>query len=217
MTKILICFYLISLSLLLITTYVNKRAILRLTLKMLTSFIFVAIAALGLKTHALHLAYTYFLLTGLILSAAGDLLLGLSHHALIKDNPILLGGILTFALAHTAFIISFITLDQFSLFSAMIIPLIISGLFVILTAHTQFNFGKLRLPIILYSFIISTMLVIALNTGIPYVIIGASLFVISDIILCFVFIYRRKYPILSICNLLLYYLGQLFLALFLFK
>lgn len=217
MTNILICSYLITLSLLLIITYENKRATLRLTLKMLTSFIFVAIAALGFKSHTSHLAYAYFLLAGLILSTAGDLLLGLSHRAPIKDNPILLSGIFTFALAHIAFIISFITLDQFSLFPLMIIPLIITGLFVILTAHAPFDLGKFRLPIILYSFIISTMLVITLNTGIPYVIIGASLFVISDIILCFVFIYRRKYPILSVCNLLLYYLGQLCLALFLFK
>ena len=217
MTNILICFYLISLSLLLITTYQNKRSPLRLPFKMLTSLIFVAIAALGFKTHTPDLTYIYFLLIGLILSALGDLFLGLSHHAPIKDNPILLGGIFTFALAHIAFIISFIMLDQFSLFPLMVIPLLIAGVFVRTTASTRFDFGKLRLPVILYSFIISTMLVMALSTGIPFVVIGASLFAVSDIILSFSFIYRSKYPILSVCNLLIYYLGQLFLALFLFK
>lgn len=216
MLKTLIDCYFICLALLLLITYENKRPILRLMLKILTSFIFVAIGSVGFKSHIPHLNYTYFLLTGLLFSALGDLLLGLSHHAPIKDNPLLLGGIVTFGCAHIAFIISFIILDQFALFAAMIFPLIIAGLFVLATTSSRFDLGKLRLPVILYSFIISTMLVTALNTGIPLIIIGASLFVISDIVLVFVSILKRKYPILSVCNLLIYYLGQLCLAFVLF-
>lgn len=216
MLNSLIFCYFVSLVFLLITTYTDKKSILRVGFKVLTSLLFVAIGILGFISHTPYTNYPYFLLTGLIFSVLGDLLLGLSHHTPIKDNPILLGGIITFGFAHIAFIISFILLNQFARLTAMLFPLIIASLFTLATANNRFDLGKLRLPVVLYSFIISIMLVTALNTGIPLIIMGASLFVMSDIILVFVSLYGRKYPILSVCNLLIYYSGQLCLALALF-
>lgn len=217
MLKGLLYSYFISLFALLIATYHNKKSGLRVSIKVLTSLLFVAIAFIGFRPHTFSFNYAYFIFAGLIFSALGDLLLGFAHNTPFKDNIILRDGIITFSLAHIAFIIGFSIIKPCTNYLLLLIPLGVAGLFILFTHPRFIDTGTLRLSIILYSFIITTMLLTALNTNIPLLMINAILFVVSDIILGISFLFGKKYPLLPVLNLLIYYIGQLCLSLFLFQ
>lgn len=217
MLKGLLYSYFIILLILLIITYRNKRPGLRISIKVLTSLLFIAIAFLGFNRYTSSINYTYFIFAGLVFSALGDLLLGFTHNASIKNNTLLRDGIVTFSLTHITFIIGFNMLNPFTNYILLIIPLLTAGLFIPLSSPKFIDTGTVRLPLIIYSFLIITMLLTALNTAIPLIMAGAILFVVSDIILGFALLYGKKHPILPVFNLLLYYIGQLCLSLTLFK
>ena len=217
MVKELIYTYFISLFILLIVTYRNRRSGLRISLKVFTSLLFVGIAFLGFRPLAFSFNYAYFVFAGLVFSALGDLLLGFTHNASYKDNSMLRDGIIAFSLAHIAFIIGFNIIQPFTQYLLLFIPLGVATLFILLTHPKLIDTGNLRLPLVLYSFIIITMVLTALNTNMSLLIIGALCFVVSDIILGIAFLYGEKHRFLPLLNLLIYYIGQLCLALFLFK
>ena len=217
MLKGLIYTFFISLFLLIIVTYQNKRPRLRISIKVFTSLLFVAIAFLGFRPHAFSFNYAYFIFAGLVFSALGDLLLGFAHNTSYKDNIILRDGIITFSLAHIAFIIGFTIIKPCTNYLLLLIPLGVAGLLMLFTQPNFIDTGTLRLPLILYSFIITTMLLTAFNTNIPLIMINAVFFIVSDLILGISFLCGKKYPLLPALNLLIYYIGQLCLSLFLFQ
>jgi uncharacterized membrane protein YhhN len=133
-----------------------------------------------------------FFLIGLIFSLAGDIFLML-------PNEYFLAGLISFLLAHIAYIRGFsITFPDFSVAGLSLI--IFVGLIAFVTLHRITN-GlktqgqmKLRIPILIYSFAISLMLVSALLTMVapnskwnsfPSLLtsLGAILFFISDTLL----------------------------------
>lgn len=217
MPKGLIYIYFISLFVLLIVTYRDKRPGLRISLKVFTSLLFVGIAFIGFRPHAFSFNYTYFLFAGLVFSALGDLLLGFTHNAPFKDNIMLRDGIIAFSLTHIVLILGFSIIKPFTQYLLLLIPIGIAGLFILFTHPKFINTGIVRLPLVLYSFIITVMLLIALNTKLPLIIVGAVCFVVSDIILGIAFLCGEKCRFLPVLNLFIYYIGQLTFALFLFK
>lgn len=112
---------------------------------------------------------------GLILSFFGDLFL--------MFNWGFLPGLGSFLAAHIFYILCFKKLA--SPFSVQkFIPIILIYLFILL--YTLFpHLNEMKIPVVIYGIIISTMLYFALKTKNIWLIIGALLFVVSDSILSF--------------------------------
>ncbi len=153
---------------------------------------------------------------GILLSLVGDVLL------MISLDKFFLGGLVAFLLAHVAYIVGFNipipTMDFFGIVFAVMIGLggarVIRRILDRLPATGQ---GQMRLPIIVYSAVISVMLLSAMikltdiswnATAAALVSVGAFLFYLSDIILAW-----NKFvaPIKSgrIYNIGAYHLGQI--------
>ncbi|MEG0014737.1 MAG: lysoplasmalogenase family protein [Niameybacter sp.] len=207
--------FIASLITLLIITYLIPQSKWRITIKSITSlgFLTIGIICYLSSSHSYSSAY---LLLGLTLCFIGDIFLAFAHGRPLKHNPVAILGIITFGFAHLLFVISFIlqgfVIPVFFLF----LPISIGFLTLIIMIKDPFDFGLIRILIAIYAFIITLMLVAAFCTHIPIIIIGACFFVISDVILCFVYFFAKNYPILRCLPYIFYYIGQLLLALILF-
>lgn len=122
-----------------------------------------------------------FLVAALIFSALGDL-------ALSRDGrSALLYGLAAFALAHILYILLFLGQSQAALWDAFALSPLPAILMVALALSTEIwlatHTGKLRWPVTAYVALIAAMMLAALTLDAMLVIIGAALFVLSDLIL----------------------------------
>jgi uncharacterized membrane protein YhhN len=155
---------------------------------------------------------------GILLSLAGDIFL------LISLDRLFLAGLVAFLLAHLAYLIGFnIPIPEISAWGFVLAVIVgLGGVRVIrriLTALATSGQRRMRTPIIIYSTVISLMLLSAMmkmtdftwnaNAG-ALVSIGAFLFYISDIILAW---HKFVSPIQHgrIYNIGAYHLGQIIL------
>lgn len=173
--------------------------------KMTASTCFVV---LSIAYGAVHSNYGLLILLGLIFSWWGDLFL-ISHSSLI-----FILGLFSFLFAHIAYCAAFITYGvELSHALYAFIGVMIPGLFIL---HWLYPYlGKMRLPVLLYILFITIMVALAsaatLSTGNLLIVIGAFLFLCSDI-----FVARDRFvteeKINHLLGLPLYYSAQLFLA-----
>ncbi|NIA24288.1 MAG: lysoplasmalogenase [Gammaproteobacteria bacterium] len=167
-------------------------------------FLGVALNAGALDTH-----YGTWIFLGLMLGAAGDvLLLGASQAAF-------LGGLITFLLGHVAYVVGFAMLgiDTGVSFVAGSVALVVAALiFVWLRPHLP---PPMVGPVIGYVAVISTMLVVAIGAtasgATPMLLAGAVAFYLSDLSVA-----RDRFVAPGFVNrvwgLPLYYTGQLLIA-----
>ncbi|MDE9451316.1 lysoplasmalogenase [Aliiroseovarius sp. Z3] len=122
-----------------------------------------------------------FLVAGLFLSALGDF--GLSRDG---DAPFLY-GLSAFALAHLAYILHLLGIsdahvwDAFS--SAPIAAIILVGLMMSTELWLATHTGHLQWPVRIYVVIIGVMGLSALTLPFGWTVVGAGLFILSDVIL----------------------------------
>ncbi|MCK8464176.1 lysoplasmalogenase [Aliiroseovarius sp. S1339] len=122
-----------------------------------------------------------FLVAGLFLSALGDF--GLSRDG---DAPFLY-GLAAFALAHLVYILHFMSVsnaplwDAFS--SAPVAAIILVALMVSTELWLATHTGHLQWPVRIYVVIIGAMGLAALTLPFGWMVIGAALFIVSDVIL----------------------------------
>jgi uncharacterized membrane protein YhhN len=155
---------------------------------------------------------------GLLFSLAGDVLL------MFSLDRLFLPGLVMFLCAHVAYILGFNTplpaLSAWSLILAVIIGLGGARLLrrIITSLHSQRRAG-LQIPILVYSLVISLMLLSAMlkltdtswNAGAALLVaLGAFLFYLSDILLAW---NKFVIPIQNrrLYNILIYHLGQIVL------
>lgn len=122
----------------------------------------------------------WFLIMGLIFSIIGDIYL-LHEHRFLQ-------GLISFFIAHVLYIISFATIGLNLNFATLLVAiclLIVAFIYYRLLYTHVFKQGgfSLAIAVALYVMVISTMLWEAIATEIPLLIIGASLFYLSDAIL----------------------------------
>ncbi len=123
----------------------------------------------------------YLFLVGLILSFFGDLFL------MFKGGFI--AGLSSFLLAHILYILSFRAYFQNKNF--YIIPLI--GIFVLgLFGFLYPYLGPMKIPVLAYAITIGTMWYAAIGTANKLLILGATLFVLSDSILAINIFYKHS-------------------------
>ena len=186
---------------------------LSLLFKMLTSFTFLAVGAYGLSQTSVN-EFHLIMFLGLILGAIGDFFL-----ELIQKKNFLLYGIFFFLMGHLFYIIAFSFIIQFNIIEVLVfVSLLLLSLFTF--KYFSFNFGKLKYPVYIYTIIISAMVSRAVSISLGdysltiklLVILGSSLFVLSDYIINFT-LFKKVPKIWIVVNLLTYYFGQFLLAL----
>lgn len=188
-----------------------------IVLKILTSILFVLLGVTSYKKGKSNKKYCLLILSGLIFSMFGDIFLVLENQVRI----FFYFGVISFSIGHIMYILSFNTCTRFKINDCISLIMIFSFIIIILKIG-KFDFG-LKFPFIFtYSIIISIMVCRALSLlriydlnkkGILMTIIGAIMFIISDCLLLFVMFSTEKYLFISReISLVVYYLGQAFIA-----
>ena len=175
--------------------------------KIVASVGFLSVAYFG---GALQSRYGKILLLGLGLSLLGDaFLIGESRLAF-------LAGLSAFLLAHVAYVVAFAAKGvNLRWMVSAAVPLITIAVVVSVWLLPQTP-PELRLPVQIYTIVISTMVIAAIGTrgngGSILIVIGAFLFFLSDLSVASLRLLQSDFPH-YIWGLPLYYAGQLCLAL----
>lgn len=163
----------------------------------------------ALSAGALDSGYGGWIFLGLMLGAAGDvLLLGASRGAF-------LAGLISFLLGHVAYVVGFSTLGlgpTATSVTAVVIALVAVVVFLWLRPHLP---GGMVAPVLAYVLVISAMVIVAVgaygNGATILVPVGALLFFVSDL-----FVARDRFVESGFVNRLvglpLYYAGQILIA-----
>ncbi len=186
----------------------------KVLLKMVCSTLFVAI---GFTSIAIVHSTTYGLIItlGLVWAWVGDFLLT------INDKRAFLAGIIFFLLTHVCYAVMFCTYNGFAIWDAVLYIVIIS-LTVLIYPKTNIKLGQMKIPGMVYALVISFMYVKALSsiymhtlnvTATVLIVAGATLFVVSDMVLAFWRFHEDPHPALSAINRVTYFVGQGLIAL----
>lgn len=193
-------------------------------LKALASFGFILVFVIGFYhrlNDSIPLEIGLFILLGLICGLLGDLVLALRPlQPKEKDKTIIVYGIMFFSLGHIFYLISLISYKEFGSL-ALILGIIMLTVILAMSKILGFEMGKARIPTFIYTFLIFMMVGEAIYVGhldnystfSTYLIFGAILFAISDLILSPIYYKGDNRAFLVISNLLTYYAAQILIAL----
>ncbi len=135
----------------------------------------IAFVGAGLANNAEQSAYGRAVLAALVLSLLGDVLL------IPKNRTAFKGGILAFLLAHVAYVVAFFAHGtSLSIAALPLIVLIPAAVLVLKKLYTKVP-ESLRIPVLSYIVVISTMVAFAVGTQNPTIIAGAIIFYCSDL------------------------------------
>ncbi|WP_346896282.1 lysoplasmalogenase [Clostridium sp. UBA7503] len=190
--------------------------------KTITSLLFISVCICGYKTFDSNPQYFIFVLLALIMSLIGDIFLAFNNTKSNEVSKMFVYGLISFSIAHIFFSLAFATLTPVLIWHVLLFILIsiISILFLNLIKGFDFK-GAYKL-VVTYSIIISFMVTRALSlTSLIHetflstilIIIGACLFFLSDLILCFIYFHKKSPSYMTALNLLCYYVGQGLIAL----
>ncbi|WP_346891268.1 lysoplasmalogenase [Clostridium sp. UBA3887] len=190
--------------------------------KTITSLLFIAICVSSYKILYFNTQYFIFILFALITSLIGDVFLAFNTNKDDEVSKMFVYGLISFSIAHIFFSLSFATLTPVLIWHVLLFILIsiISILFLNLIKGFDFK-GAYKL-VVTYSIIISFMVTRALSLtplihenflSTILIIIGACLFFLSDLILCFIYFHKKSPSYMTALNLLCYYVGQGLIAL----
>lgn len=212
----ILCLLLVfSLTILIYLTYINSKKY-RVLSKTITSILFIAIAVFSYLNHNCNFSYFLLIILGLVFSLFGDVFLALN-----RDNgKMFILGLFSFCITHVFYYIAFDRLTEFSMIYFLISIAFGSVVVIGMKLMKFLDFGKLFKIIVLYTYIISFMLFKAISLFAYHavwsnlIIVGAILFTISDMILCFVLFYKDCPKFMESFNLATYYIGQMIIALY---
>ena len=190
--------------------------------KTITSLLFIAICISSYKTIYLNTQYFIFILLALILSLIGDVFLAFNNSSSDEVSKMFVYGLSSFSIAHIFFSLAFCTLTPVLVWHILLFILISVISILFLNLIKGFNFKGAYKLVVTYSIIISFMFTRALSlTSLIHenfwstilVIVGACLFLLSDLILCFIYFHKKSPSYMTALNLLCYYVGQGLIAL----
>ena len=177
---------------------VRGRPALRAFAKTTCSLSFVAVALSGGTLGR----YGALVVTGLVLSVAGDVLL------LSREETAFLAGLVSFLLAHLAYVAAFAPISDRPAPALALLGVVVAAVLAWLWPHL----GAMRLPVVAYCAVIGAMAWLALGVPSALVRAGALLFFASDL-----FVARGRFVHPGKENQLLgwplYYAGQFLIAL----
>lgn len=190
--------------------------------KTFTSFLFVMTSIvsflLGSRDSLFHFMIIFL---GLVFCMMGDISLGYCDHKVFTNLKYFKMGVLFFSIAHLFFWSLFYSIIGFYWYD-FILPIVLVLMTMIFEKLNLVRLNKLMRVVNIYAAIIGFMATKALqvvlfaNITSKYAIflaLGASLFLLSDLLLFFVYFGTKKIKILRYANLSTYYMGCYLLAL----
>ena len=160
------------------------------------------------------------LLLGLILGVLGDIGLGLKRVFKKTAHICFILGTIAFLLGHVAYISLFVMMAPVTLGDVLMAAALALG-FIVVGNKAHINYRYMRPIAYMYMATIAFMVIkavsllplLGMTTSNVMVALGAVLFVISDMILAFLYFGGKKQTYLKTINLITYYGGQLLIAL----
>lgn len=154
----------------------------------------------------------------LLLCAFGDVFLGVANQKATKPSrrPFL-GGVASFSVAHLVFCLLFYGMLPFHWYD-LALPVLILAIMFTLEKRDRVRLKKMRGPACIYAFLMALMagkavqMPFAYAGGLYLLSVGAVLFMVSDVILLFLYFGVRRAPWLRTANLLTYYVGVYLMA-----
>lgn len=183
-------------------------------------FLAVAVCAQVERAQPVSLHFVLILI-GLLMGMCGDFLLALKEVYPQREDAFILLGIISFAIGHIFYIFYFTTLYDFGI-AEVLIALV--GAALMMTAVVKlfrFDLRKLGVPVALYAVVILLMaasavacfIALPVSTGTIILLVAAILFVISDLVLSFIYFSGKVNRVMGIVNLTSYFAAQILFAL----
>lgn len=202
-------------------------------LKTITSLLFVATAVSGaiynyIVTGTLGVSkLTFFglIFLGLVCGVIGDLTLDLKVTYQVSNlrhsDVYTFFGIGAFGIGHILYIVAVAIFFGFSGWSILIAVALTALIFTVSLFLIRMNFGKFLIPSIVYAFLLTLFLACTIVAGVvtaftvPVIllVVGAGLFLLSDLVLSVIYFDGHEAKALIIINHVLYYAAQFLIAL----
>ena len=187
----------------------------KLLLKTLASLAFVCLGLLG-AAHAGG-AYAWLTWIGLILGAAGDVLLQFMDCRPKEREPFFRAGLGAFLIGHVFYIVAFALLGRVTGWAVLLAAVLFAALF-LLQFPARMDLKGQKVPVYAYAAVISVMTafaVLSFGAGARGALVGLGgiLFLVSDAILALIFFSPLREKSLPTWNLITYYAAQILLAL----
>lgn len=191
----------------------------RTIIKTIASLSFLAVGITAFLYGSGDRTYGYMILLGLTLGVLGDIALGLEGVYKKTEHVWFIIGTVAFLLGHVTYISLFVMMSPVTLGDVLMASALALG-FMIVGNKVHVNYKYMTIANI-YMAIIAFMVIkagsllplLGMTTSNIMVALGAILFVISDIILAFLYLGDKNHIYLKIVNLASYYSGQLLIAL----
>ena len=217
MLGVLVAYYAVTFSLLIVASYPTSLTPHRLLFKVLTSCGFMALACyFGWMAGFPKLFWL--MLPAFGLCFVGDVFMALTDNAAEGggwNDKVFLVGVAAFALAHLGFIGALTVVQPFSPFEP-IVPVCCLMLAVGLTRLPKMETGSLTRFIYVYAVLVSWLfsktlvwlLVAGPSAATVMATTGGLLFLLSDMLLLFIYFYQKKFKPVRFLNLFTYYLAM---------
>ena len=204
-------------------------------LKTVTSMLFVATAVSGVINNYIvtgtlgvtKLTFYGLVLLGLMCGVIGDLTLDLK--IVYKNNPrhndlFTFFGMAAFGVGHVLYIVAVAIYFGFSAWAILIAAALTALIFTVSLFLMKMQFGKFLIPSVCYALLLTMFLAGTVVAGIftaftlPVIllIVGAGLFLLSDLVLSMIYFEGNEARLLIIVNHVLYYAAQFLIALSLY-
>lgn len=187
----------------------------KLLLKTLASLAFVCLGLLGAARAGG--AYAWLTWIGLILGAAGDVLLQFMDCRPKDREPFFRAGLGAFLIGHVFYIVAFALLGRVTGWAVLLAAVLFAALF-LLQFPARMDLKGQKVPVYAYAAVISVMTafaVLSFGAGARGALVGLGgiLFLVSDAILALIFFSPLREKSLPTWNLTTYYAAQILLAL----
>ena len=205
-------------------------------LKTITSLLFVATAISGVINNYIvtgtlgvtKLTFYGLIILGLVCGVIGDLTLDLKvtyqETNLRHSDLYTFFGMGAFGVGHMLYIVAVSIFFAFSGWSILISVALTALIFTISLFFLKMQFGKFLIPSIVYALLLTLFLACTIVAGIfvgftaPVIllVVGAGLFLLSDLVLSMIYFDGNEARVLIIVNHVLYYAAQFLIALSLY-
>ena len=199
-----------------LTFELRRNYLIALYFKGITSLTFIMLALSFLFQSGSLGPFALFILIGLTFGLLGDIYLALRPLREPKENEtIIILGISVFSLGHISYLIALSLLDQFSVLSICFGILMMFGV-ILLSRLMKFQMGRTKYFNYAYAALIFTMIgqsiVYVMNGGPVFLMLGACLFGVSDLVLAPIYYKQMNQKWMIALNLITYYLAQVLIA-----
>lgn len=175
----------------------------------------IGFVVLGLYVFSMQSStYGILILLGLILGCLGDYFLAMQRCDEKRKKVYFIVGLCAFALGHIAYATAFFKQDVTLLMLMVLLCVLLSVITVAILQKLKLNFKEMKIAVLFYCAVIYFMEIQALFYLLDLTVsgivlnIGTLLFVLSDLILAFIYFGNKNTQFMNRLNLSCYYLAQ---------